>query len=274
MILTFQTGKRIYEADCTRPIDLAIPMSFSDAQPNVHGIGKAYALTHEIPGLVGDTRRGGSCNWQQYTLTPHSNGTHTESVGHIIDEPFPINQTLRSLLIPTTLITVATQKAEACSDSYIPSKKPEDLLITRQALEEKLKLASRSFCQGIAIRTLPNGPDKLSRDYQLNPPPYFSSEAMEYLVSLNVEHLLVDIPSIDRLHDEGKMHNHRLFWNIPLGIKHLSPEAYPRKTITELMYAPESVADGIYALNLQIPSFATDAAPSRPLLFPVRSRHD
>lgn len=271
MILTFQIGKRIYEVDCRCPIDLAIPMSFSDAQPNVHGIEKAYAIIHEIPGLVGDTRRGGSCNWQQYTLTPHSNGTHTESVGHIIDEPFPINQALHSLLIPTILITVATQKAEDCSDSYIPQIKPEDLLITRQALEEKLELASRAFCQGIAIRTLPNGPDKLTRDYQLNPPPYFSTEAMEYLVSLKVEHLLVDIPSIDRLKDEGKLHNHRLFWNIPLGIKHLTPEAYSHKTITELMYVPESVADGMYALNLQIPSFATDAAPSRPLLFPVRS---
>ncbi|MBK9767712.1 MAG: hypothetical protein IPP63_12210 [Chloracidobacterium sp.] len=37
-------------------------------------------------------------------------------------------------------------------------------------------------------------------------------------------------------------------------------------TITELIYVPNEVSDGVYLLNLQIAPFATDAAPSRPML--------
>lgn len=268
MIVSLKLGNRIYEIDCSNPIDIAISMDFSEKQPNVHGIPRAFARTHEVPGLVGDTRLGGSCNWQEYCLTPHSHGTHTESIGHIIDESFPINKVLSSLLIPTALITVTPAKGSDCNDSYFPLKQAEDFLITRESLEERLVRIPLAFCQGIAIRTLPNNREKCFRNYQLEPPPYLSKEAMEYLVSLNVEHLLVDIPSIDRMHDEGRLHNHRLFWNIPLNERKLTHEAFCEKTVTELIYVPESVPDGLYALNLQIPSFATDAAPSRPLLFP------
>lgn len=271
MIVTLQLGKRIYEIDCWNPIDIAIPMDFSEKQLHVHAINQASAAVHEVPGLIGDTRRGGSCNWEEYTLTPHSHGTHTESVGHITEEKFPVNQALKELLIPTVLITVKPEAASEGSDTYIPPKQPADRLITRKLLEDKLQLIPRTFCKGLAIRTLPNEPEKCFRDYRLNPPPYFSCEAMEYLSSINVEHLLVDFPSIDRMQDEGKLHNHRLFWNIPLGTRHLTKDAHCDKTVTELIYVPETINDGLYALNLQIPSFATDAAPSRPLLFPVKS---
>lgn len=250
MNVTLQIGKRMYEVDLTNPMDLAIPMDFSDRQPIVWGVEKACAKT------IGDTKRGESCNWQQYTMTPHSNGTHTESLGHITQELFPVNQALKSLLIPSVLISLEPQK---------------DLLITQKALEEKLKLIPNSFCEALIIRTLPNDTSKMSRNYELSPPPYFSKEAMELIVSLNVQHLLVDFPSIDRMHDEGKLQNHRLFWNLPMGVNHLTDQANRHKTVTELIYAPESVPDGLYALNLQIPSFATDAAPSRPLLFRLRS---
>ena len=38
-------------------------------------------------------------------------------------------------------------------------------------------------------------------------------------------------------------------------------------TITEMIFVPDEVADGIYALSLQVAPFVADAAPSRPLLF-------
>jgi hypothetical protein len=34
---------------------------------------------------------------------------------------------------------------------------------------------------------------------------------------------------------------------------------------------PRSIADGQYLLNLQVAAFAADAAPSRPVLYPVRA---
>ena len=40
-------------------------------------------------------------------------------------------------------------------------------------------------------------------------------------------------------------------------------------TITEMVYVEDSVADGLYCLNLQVPAFELDAAPSRPILYPL-----
>jgi hypothetical protein len=36
-----------------------------------------------------------------------------------------------------------------------------------------------------------------------------------------------------------------------------------------MIFVPSSVEDGAYLLNLQIPAFVSDAAPSRPILFKI-----
>jgi hypothetical protein len=38
-----------------------------------------------------------------------------------------------------------------------------------------------------------------------------------------------------------------------------------------MVFVPNQLEDGIYALSLQIAPFVTDAAPSRPLLFPLEA---
>ena len=102
-----------------------------------------------------------------------------------------------------------------------------------------------------------------------NLPPFFSTEAMKFMVETDVKHLLVDTPSIDRTFDEGKLSNHRIFWNIKEESFEIDETSFTRNTITEMIYVPDSVADGYYLLNLQIPAFVADAAPSRPILFKV-----
>ena len=44
-------------------------------------------------------------------------------------------------------------------------------------------------------------------------------------------------------------------------------------TITELCWIAPTIKDGWYLLDLQLPAFMSDAAPSRPLLYPARP-HD
>ena len=44
--------------------------------------------------------------------------------------------------------------------------------------------------------------------------PFFSIEAMNYIVGLGVEHLLVDTPSVDRLLDDGHL-LHIIFFGKP-----------------------------------------------------------
>jgi hypothetical protein len=46
-------------------------------------------------------------------------------------------------------------------------------------------------------------------------------------------------------------------------------------TITEMVFVPDAVADGIYLLNIQIASLETDASPSKPVLYPLLpTEHD
>jgi hypothetical protein len=98
-------------------------------------------------------------------------------------------------------------------------------------------------------------------------PPFFSTEAMKFIHQSNIRHLLVDVPSIDRLFDEGKLSNHRIFWNIEQGSFEVNQSTLLHHTITELIFVPNEITDGMYLLNLQIAPFVSDAAPSRPIIF-------
>ena len=97
-------------------------------------------------------------------------------------------------------------------------------------------------------------------------PSFLSIDAMEYVVSLGVKHLLVDIPSVDRLLDDGHLSSHNIFWETKE--REFNPNTQ-HKTITEMIFVPKDVKDGNYLLNLQIPAFVSDAAPSRPILYKI-----
>lgn len=47
---------------------------------------------------------------------------------------------------------------------------------------------------------------------------YFSQDAMCYINALEVKHLLVDLPSVDRENDGGRLAAHRIFWNLPVDV--------------------------------------------------------
>jgi hypothetical protein len=79
----------------------------------------------------------------------------------------------------------------------------------------------------------------------------------------------VDVPSIDRTFDAGKLSNHRIFWSVEAGEFELSKASLIRNTITEMIFVPNVVEDAAYILNLQIAAFSADASPSRPRLFKV-----
>ncbi|MEO8650533.1 MAG: cyclase family protein [Acidobacteriota bacterium] len=242
---------RGYEFDPAKPLDISIPLNFGGPQPNAYGAEPATAEAVEAGSLVGDTRRGGSCNFEQYTLVPQCSGTHTECVGHITHERISVRDCLKDAFVAATLVSVRPAK-------------PGEPLITSEMLAE-----FRPGDEALIVRTLPNDDGKLTRVYNEEIPPYFSGEAMELMVEAGIRHLLVDLPSIDRIYDEGQLANHRIFWNVAPGSFEITVESRVDATITELIYVPGSIADGAYLLNLQIAPFAADAAPSRPILFRV-----
>ena len=238
--------------DLEHPIDISIPLRFDGPQPNAFGVGIASAEE------LGDTREDSSVNFERYTLVPHCNGTHTECVGHITHERIAVLDCLKDTIVPAVLISVD------------PEFSNEDLVIPEGQIRSSLTNISKEHSgnTGLIVRTLPNDSSKLTRSYDVDYiPPYFTESAMRFIVGQGFRHLLVDLPSIDRLYDDGKLQNHRIFWNVDTGSFETNPDSRVNSTITEMIYVSNDIADGEYLLNLQIAPFATDAAPSRPVLF-------
>jgi kynurenine formamidase len=114
------------------------------------------------------------------------------------------------------------------------------------------------------IRTLPNQPEDKIKDWSGTNPCYIRYEAMEFLVKKGIEHFMIDTPSVDREEDEGKLLAHKAFWNYPSDLPRLDA------TITEMIYAPDDIQDGLYIVNIQTLPLAMDASPSNILLYKVK----
>lgn len=244
---------REVEVDLSRPIEIARALNFDAAQPRHFGAPAATSQAFSVPGFSGSVASGASCNCNVITLIPHCNGTHTECVGHLTTEAIDAHRLVPKGLIPAVLITV--EPTDATQESTDPIPQPGDKLITRTALERRWP---RDFQpQAVVIRTLPAEA------------PYFSRAAAEFLVARGIEHLVVDLPSIDRAHDEGRLTAHRVFFGLPREATTRSLAARPQATVTEFAYIPPDVPDGPYLLEIQVPAIAGDAVPSRPLLYPI-----
>ncbi len=243
----FHKGKD-YKIDFYQPIDISIPLS-----DDKNCVSAWYVKPMEIEpvkadGWIGDVNQGGSVNFRNIKFNPHGNGTHTECVGHISKEFITINQCLKRFMFLAELITVLPKELEN-----------GDFVITKQHLEDALENRKP---EAIIIRTLSNGYGKLTAQYSNTNPPYILKEAIEFLNSIGVDHLLIDMPSIDREVDEGKLAAHHAFWQYP-------ENTQLHKTITEFIYVNNEIIDGTYILNLQIASFENDASPSKPVLYKV-----
>jgi len=302
-LITFGNGEvGEVRVDLTNPVSLAIDLDFSQAQPRHFGAPPATSRPFAVPGFSGSVAHGASCNCQTLTLVPHCNGTHTECVGHLTREPVDAHRVAPLGLLPALLVSIEPIDAAASKESTDPIPQPGDKLITRRALETSWDaatgtraaseartesrskparefLASASDAQSptpfepraLIIRTLPNIPTKRHQDYSDSTPPYLSREAAELLVERGIEHLVVDLPSIDRSHDEGRLTAHRIFFGLPPGSVALAQAVRAGATVTELAYIPDSVPDGPYLLELQVPALGGDAVPSRPLLYRLSS---
>ncbi|MBM3427418.1 MAG: cyclase family protein, partial [Bacteroidetes bacterium] len=174
--------------------------------------------------------------------------THTETLGHIDPLQFPISQWKGPYLTHALLLSVEPENKEN-GDRVITWNQ-----ISRDVLQH--------LPQALVIRTLPNVPSKKSTDYSDSNFPYLDEEIGSRLNECGVIHLLVDLPSVDRESDEGKLSCHHAFWGFP---------ANPRKeaTISEMVFVGDEISDGLYCLSLQPPAFEMDAAPSRPILYPA-----
>jgi len=247
--LLLKRQKKLYEVYLDRPADISIPI-----RPGEQGVNCFYAPWPEawpvIAGnFTGDTRKGGAVNFFNLSINPHGNGTHTECVGHIALDRVSIYEVLRNFHFFARLGSVYPRKQEN-GDRVID-------------LEDVKEIIAPGEAEALVLRTLPNDSFKCRTNYSGANPPYFSSAAMQYLVDCGIEHLLVDLPSVDREEDGGALSAHKIFWQYP-GLN-----SRRHCTITELVYACPDLSDGDYWLNLQVASLILDVSPSKPVLYPL-----
>ncbi len=256
------------------PIDLGAPISLARAQrfdgsgPRHFGAPAARARAFTAPGFSGEVRRGASCNCATIELTPHCHGTHTESVAHLVDEPRDVCDLVPLGLLPALVVSVLPQDAAASAEDSDPPPQPGDRLLTRHALLAGWPATLPFAPRALVLRSAaPGTSDAAETSAAGREAPYLSRQLVRELVARGIEHLVVELPSIDRAHDEGRLCAHRLFFGLPPGSTRLADAVRPDCSITEYASIPATLADGPCALQLTLPRLAGDAVPSRPLAF-------
>ncbi len=259
-----------YEMGTQQAISIAIPLKFNEQQPNHFGAEIATKETLQDGDFIGDTKRGGSCNVDSITMVPHCNGTHTETVGHIVHQNVPIGGNLTNSMSICQVISLTPVAGNKTQDCYLPELENTDKVIDLVGLKAQIDDKLLNQIEALVIRTLPNNQDKASCIYNnKNQSVFFTHEAMSWIAASGIKHLLVDMPSVDKMFDEGQLSNHHIYWQVEPNSRLLNDDSRVDRTITEMIYVDDSIKDGLYCLNLQLPAFELDAAPSRPVLYPL-----
>ncbi len=248
-----------FAADLHRPLDIGIALRDGLENPNCFYAPPVSFSPLRAGDFVGSIAAGASVNFYDVAFNPHGNGTHTECVGHISPRFEKLNDALQTFHFLAYLVTF-----------YPIHTGGGDRIIEKWQLEAvfaDFEAQSLPPATALVVRTMPNDDWKPKTNHSGANPPYFSAEAIKFIVEKRIEHLLIDLPSLDREEDGGKLAGHKTFWQFSDG------QAAPMRqnaTITELIYVKNDIKDGFYLLNLQIPSFMLDAAPSKPVLYSLK----
>jgi kynurenine formamidase len=242
-----------FKIDLSKPIDISIPLTNTDENPIAWYLEKPIIEPVKNDDWSGKVSEGSSTNFNNIFFNPHGHGTHTECLGHITADFYSINQCLKQFFFSAKLISIE------------PIVINGDFVITKSLLEMAL---NNDFSEALIIRTLPNNESKKNKKYSHTNPPYLDEKAAIFIHKIGIKHLLIDLPSIDKEEDEGKLLAHKAFWNVK-NIHQLNDDARFDCTITEMIFVNNNIEDGDYILNLQIASFENDASPSKPVLFKI-----
>ena len=251
MEIACELRRRNYTANLGAPIELGVPVQAEDGARAWY-VGPPTFEPVRMGDWVGSVEQGAAVNFRNIHFNPHGHGTHTECLGHITLVCERLPEALPPVLMFAAVITVATE--DRSGDRVLSGP------AVRAAWERVA--GTDGAIKACVLRTAPPDPTCGRQDWSNTNPPYLAADAAAGLVEAGVEHLLLDLPSVDREVDGGALAAHRAFWRVPDA---------PRRhaTITEMIHVPHDVADGIYLLNLQVALFDNDAVPSRPVLFRI-----
>lgn len=269
MIAELNFGGQKVRAALDRGVSLAIPVEFGAEGPRHFGAPAPSTAPFAIGSFTGSVATGASVNCASMTLIPQCQMTHTESVAHLTREPGDAWRIVPRGLLPAVVVSVIPEPASESNESTDPQPWATDSLISKRRLRAAWPMGRMIDPVAVIIRTLPNDPGKRTRDYTERVPAYLTREAVEWLVEKRIEHLVLDVPSVDRTHDDGHLVGHRLFFGLPPGSHSRGDAARSRATVTEFAFIPDEVPDGPCVLSLAVPAIGGDAVPSQPIVYPL-----
>lgn len=247
MILTFNNNTKDYKADLSKALEIGISVR-RDHSVSSFGIAGAVYKDYQDGDFIGNKTKGGPCNLETITYTPHGNSTHTECLGHVSDESYFVNDCIADGFYLAQLVTLSTKPKDS---NYL-----DFTTLDWEAIQHY---------KGLIIRTSPNSITKLNRDYSGTSAPCIAAYDMRKIMEAGILHLIVDLPSVDPEWDGGAMASHYIYWQYPDN---------PRldASITEFAFIRDDISDGPYLLKLNISNFESDAAASRPVLYPILAK--
>lgn len=240
-IFSFIDKNKTYSYDSDHGISLGHQLNDNGATPKAWYSSNPSINAIQQEGFSGDTRLGGSVNSNEIRIQPHNHGTHTECYGHLTDERVALCDVFKGYLGLATLHSIDLPYGKPIEEKHLP-RTSHPALILRTSID--------GFC---------------AKDFSNSDPSYISPQAMEAIVAFRVNHLLIDLPSVDPEFDQGKLIAHRIFWDY-------RNNAYGRTscTITEMVRIPKKITDSTYLLDLHTVDWNTDAVPSNPIIYPIR----
>ena len=263
----FKINGRTIQVDFSRTESLAIPLDPHGRQPSFFASQPAAAEPLRNGTYVGSVNAGGSCNAEIIRHAPHCHGTHTEGIGHLLPAADPVQNTIDNRPGLCRIISVHGTASADCDEQYSINLPGEQRLISYTEIRELLEPRNPDDYQALIIRSLPNSKNKQYRNYSEQPAyPILSTQALKWLASSKLVHLLVDMPSLDATDDHGRLANHRTWWGIGDNIS-IDPIFAATRSVTEMIFVSDHVEDGEYWLQLQLSAIVSDACSSRPMIY-------
>ena len=295
-------GGFLFRADMSTGIDASISTSPYDSehlQPSAFGLPFACAAPFTSGDFTASVDSGASINCSVISsLCAHSNGTHTECIGHVLPGRVTLGGLARVTgyppggLIPAILLSVRPETLGDSGDEYAPGNS-SDRVISFHSISRALDALASGLTAmhggngafagvphallaaggGVCLRTIPNTLLKRSARWSRAAAPYITPAALSLLLALGARHIAVDLPSLDREDDGGELLSHRMWWSLPQRgepsgalpntIVAIAASNGAKRLVTELAFFPDTCEDGIYLLNIAVAPIDMDAAPSR-----------
>jgi kynurenine formamidase len=243
-----------FQFNLNQAIEISLLLSpDSTSNVNAYYAPMPYTQAFEAPGFVGLLSAGSPVNYRHLYISPHGNGTHTECASHIYDVPLSIHTIINTQF---SLAYLHTCQPVAQSNG--------DYIIELSQVQEAISIAQTLGASSFIIRTIPNDDSKKTNNYSGTNPAFMDYKIAKLLNEMGIMNLLVDLPSLDKEQDGGELAAHKAFWGNPLQATRTNA------TITELIFVPNVVKDGLYGLSIAVPAIVHDALPSRICLYPIQ----